>query len=73
MRVSDPNCKRFPDVCGEIACSQDPNSLVCQLPVNHEGEHDWVMIVDLSESGIKRSLEDSLTGAQKWKEGEQND
>lgn len=39
LRTSDPACKRFPDVCGEIAEHHNPNSLVCQLPIGHAGPH----------------------------------
>jgi hypothetical protein len=42
----DPDCKRYPEVCGEVARHHDANSAICQLPNGHAGEHDWALSRD---------------------------
>jgi hypothetical protein len=37
LRTSDPNCRRFPEVCGNVAEHHNPDSKVCQLPRAHAG------------------------------------
>lgn len=41
MRANEPDCKRWPEVCGEIADRSDKSSKVCQLPLGHTEPHDY--------------------------------